>query len=150
MLVSCLAFSSTLKMETACSFEMSVDFQRITWRYILEGRTLHNHHCENLRSYIYLKATRNFPTEAAGTSSHPTFSCMQLSVYPADSSDVTMMSHLRQATPVACCSSNCKPSWWVHMSWLSNERGLQLQETIHPRSTMHIAAQKHLISLARL
>jgi hypothetical protein len=40
-LVSCLAYSSTLKMEAICSSETSVDFQRTTWRYIPEDRTLH-------------------------------------------------------------------------------------------------------------
>jgi hypothetical protein len=39
-LVSCLAYSSTLKMAATCSSETSVDFQRITWRYIPEDRTL--------------------------------------------------------------------------------------------------------------
>jgi hypothetical protein len=33
-LVSCLAYSSTLKMEATCPSETSVDFQRTTWRYI--------------------------------------------------------------------------------------------------------------------
>jgi hypothetical protein len=28
---------------------VSVDFQRATWFYISEGRTLHNHRCENLK-----------------------------------------------------------------------------------------------------
>jgi hypothetical protein len=49
-LVSCSAYSSTLKMEATCSSEMSVSFQRTTWRYIPEDRILHNHQCENLRS----------------------------------------------------------------------------------------------------
>jgi hypothetical protein len=40
MLVSCLAYSSTLKMEATCSSEMSVDFQRTIWHYIPEYRTL--------------------------------------------------------------------------------------------------------------
>jgi hypothetical protein len=31
--------------------ETSVDFQRTTRRYIPEDRTLHNHRCENLKSY---------------------------------------------------------------------------------------------------
>jgi hypothetical protein len=31
------------------------DFQRTTWRYITEDSTLHNHHCDNLRSYIELE-----------------------------------------------------------------------------------------------
>jgi hypothetical protein len=44
MLVSCLAYSSTLKMEVTCSSESSVDFQRITWRYIAEHRILHHSH----------------------------------------------------------------------------------------------------------
>jgi hypothetical protein len=39
MLVSCLAYSSTLKMEKICSSETLVDFHRITWCYIPEHRT---------------------------------------------------------------------------------------------------------------
>jgi hypothetical protein len=50
-LVSCSAYSSTLKKETICSSETSVDFQRTTRRYIPEDSTLHNHRCENLTSY---------------------------------------------------------------------------------------------------
>jgi hypothetical protein len=49
-LVSCLAYSSTPKMEGQCS-ETSVAFQWTTQRYIPEDRTLHNHRCENLKSY---------------------------------------------------------------------------------------------------
>jgi hypothetical protein len=33
------------------SFETSVDFQRITQRYIPEDSTIHNHRYENFRSY---------------------------------------------------------------------------------------------------
>jgi hypothetical protein len=40
MLVSCLAFSSTLMMEAICSFETSVDYQRATQRCVPEGGTL--------------------------------------------------------------------------------------------------------------
>jgi hypothetical protein len=43
--------SSTLKMEAICSSETSVETQRTTRRHILEDDTLHNHHCENLKSY---------------------------------------------------------------------------------------------------
>jgi hypothetical protein len=39
-------------MEAKWTYETSVDFQRTTRRYIPEGRTLHNHRCENLKSYI--------------------------------------------------------------------------------------------------
>jgi hypothetical protein len=46
-----LGFSSTLKMEGTCSSETSVDFQRTTQHYIPEARALHNHRCENLKSY---------------------------------------------------------------------------------------------------
>jgi hypothetical protein len=42
---------STLKMEAICSSETSVDTQRTTRRYIPEDGTLHNHRCENLKSY---------------------------------------------------------------------------------------------------
>jgi hypothetical protein len=34
MLISSLAYSSTLKMEATCSPETPVDFQPTTWRYI--------------------------------------------------------------------------------------------------------------------
>jgi hypothetical protein len=49
-LLSCLSYSSTLKMEALCSSETSIEFQRTTWRYIREERTLYNHRCENLNS----------------------------------------------------------------------------------------------------
>jgi hypothetical protein len=39
-------------MEVTCSSETSVDFQQITWYSIPEERTLHNHPCENFKSYI--------------------------------------------------------------------------------------------------
>jgi hypothetical protein len=39
-LVSCLAYSSTLKMEGTPSSETWVDFQRTIWRYVPENRTL--------------------------------------------------------------------------------------------------------------
>jgi hypothetical protein len=48
---SCLDYSSTLTMETLCSSETSVDFQRYTRRYF-PNRTLLNHRCENLKSYF--------------------------------------------------------------------------------------------------
>jgi hypothetical protein len=45
-------------METICSFEMSVYFQRATRRYIPEDSILHNHRCENLKSYIALSCSQ--------------------------------------------------------------------------------------------
>jgi hypothetical protein len=51
VLVFCLAYSLTLK-EIRRSSETSDGFQRTTRRYIPEDRTLHNHRCENLKSYI--------------------------------------------------------------------------------------------------
>jgi hypothetical protein len=42
---------SALKMEAICSSETSADFQRTTRRYIPKDGTLHNHRCENLKSY---------------------------------------------------------------------------------------------------
>jgi hypothetical protein len=47
-----LAYCSDLKMETTCSSETSLGFQWTTQSYILEDRTLHNHRCEKLKSYI--------------------------------------------------------------------------------------------------
>jgi hypothetical protein len=51
---SFLAYSSTQKLQAACSSETSVDFQWTIWRYILEAGSLHNDCCENLKSYIIL------------------------------------------------------------------------------------------------
>jgi hypothetical protein len=39
-------------MEVIFSSETSVDSQRTTRRYITEDGTIHNHRCENLKSYI--------------------------------------------------------------------------------------------------
>jgi hypothetical protein len=47
-------YSSTLKIEAIGSFETSGATQWTTWRHIPEDDTLHNHHCENLKSYIRL------------------------------------------------------------------------------------------------
>jgi hypothetical protein len=44
--------SLTLNMEATCSSETSVDFQTdYTALYIPEDKILHNHPCENLKSY---------------------------------------------------------------------------------------------------
>jgi hypothetical protein len=59
-LVSFLTASSTLNMEVTYSSEMLIDFQRATWRYIAEERPLHNHRCENLKSYLALQVPVHF------------------------------------------------------------------------------------------
>jgi hypothetical protein len=40
-----------LKMDTICSSETSVVFQRSTPSYMAEDTNLHNHCCDNLKSY---------------------------------------------------------------------------------------------------
>jgi hypothetical protein len=40
------------KVEAICLSETSAGFQWTTKRYIPADGTLHNHHCENLKSYI--------------------------------------------------------------------------------------------------
>jgi hypothetical protein len=37
-----------------------VDCQQTTWRYIPQDRTLHNHRCENLKSYTFLAILVSF------------------------------------------------------------------------------------------
>jgi hypothetical protein len=39
--------------QLTCSSNMVADVQWTTWRYFPEDRTLHNHQCENLKSYKY-------------------------------------------------------------------------------------------------
>jgi hypothetical protein len=51
LLVGLLDFSSTLKVEALCSSETSVATQLTTRRHIPEDNILHNHRCENLKSY---------------------------------------------------------------------------------------------------
>jgi hypothetical protein len=51
LLVLAEIISSTLKMEAICSSETSVATEQITRRHIPEDDTLHNHSCENLKSY---------------------------------------------------------------------------------------------------
>jgi hypothetical protein len=52
MVVSCLAYSLTLKIEVTYSSETSVGFQRATRRYIPEDRTLHSDSRLSLTSII--------------------------------------------------------------------------------------------------
>jgi hypothetical protein len=54
-LVSCSVYSPILEIEAICSSEMSVDSQRTTWRYIPEDSTLHNHRCEDLKTFMFRK-----------------------------------------------------------------------------------------------
>jgi hypothetical protein len=46
-------------MEATCSSETSTDFQRTTRRYIPDNNILHNHRCENLKSYIVISKKQN-------------------------------------------------------------------------------------------
>jgi hypothetical protein len=53
-------------MEAICYSETSVDTQGTTGRYNPEDITLHNHRCENLKSYIlymYLRIIGTSDTE---------------------------------------------------------------------------------------
>jgi hypothetical protein len=54
MVVSCLAFSLTMKMEATGSSEMPVDFQWTMQCYISEDRTLHNHCCRTSDPTIFM------------------------------------------------------------------------------------------------
>jgi hypothetical protein len=44
-------------MEAICSSETSVETQQTTQRHIPEDDTLHNHRCENLKSYTSLNVS---------------------------------------------------------------------------------------------
>jgi hypothetical protein len=52
LLVLAEIISSTLKMEAICSSETSVATQQTARRHIPEDDTVHNHRCENLKSYM--------------------------------------------------------------------------------------------------
>jgi hypothetical protein len=55
MMVSCPAYFLTLKIEAIFSSETSIDAERTTQRCIPEDGTLHNHRCENLKSYNFIE-----------------------------------------------------------------------------------------------
>jgi hypothetical protein len=50
MLVSCLVYTSTLKMGAPCSSKTSFEFHQTTRDHSLEERILHNHCWVNLKS----------------------------------------------------------------------------------------------------
>jgi hypothetical protein len=50
LLVSCLAFSSTLKLVAVRSSKISMNFYQTIRRYIPEDSTLHSHRYANLKS----------------------------------------------------------------------------------------------------
>jgi hypothetical protein len=52
MLASFSAYFSTPKMDAIYSFDTSVEFQHTTKRYVPEDSTIHDHRCENLKSYL--------------------------------------------------------------------------------------------------
>jgi hypothetical protein len=58
MLVSFLAYSSTLKIEATCFSETSVDFQRTT-RHIPDDRTLHTNGCGTSTTIMEKLLARN-------------------------------------------------------------------------------------------
>jgi hypothetical protein len=59
MLVLAEIISSTLKMEAISSSETSVATQQTTRHHIPEDNTLHNHRCENLKSYKMILEMRS-------------------------------------------------------------------------------------------
>jgi hypothetical protein len=50
LLVSCLVYSLTVKMEAVYFSEMLVNFYRNTWHHISEDGILHSHQSENVKS----------------------------------------------------------------------------------------------------
>jgi hypothetical protein len=52
-----IIYSSTLKMKATCSSKTLAEFQRTTWRYIPEDRSLHDHRRENPKSCMQGNAT---------------------------------------------------------------------------------------------
>jgi hypothetical protein len=54
LLVSCFAYTSTLKMEAICSSESSIDSNQTTRCYIPECRNFHSQSCENLKSSNFI------------------------------------------------------------------------------------------------
>jgi hypothetical protein len=110
--LSCFAYSLTLKVEATCSSKTSVDFQRTTWHYIPQDRTLHNHHYENLKSYIsscnswYLgQNVILFPVLFCVFDHHDSVSGSEL----LDKNITTWVSHCITAGRSLCCNFQHSP-----------------------------------------
>jgi hypothetical protein len=58
-LLTCLAYSSTLKMPAICSCKSLVSFHQIIWHPIPDDSTLLNHCHENLESHIAMFSHHN-------------------------------------------------------------------------------------------
>jgi hypothetical protein len=63
---SVLTSEETLRLEefyileyNAVESQRTVEFQRTTFRYIPKDRTLHDHHCGNLKTSILRSVTKN-------------------------------------------------------------------------------------------
>jgi hypothetical protein len=100
-LVSCSAYSSTLKMKAICSSETLVDFQRTTRRYISDDSTLHYHRCEILKSYTVYKMLKMFLNDLAKQFSSIYFPCVKIL---KESQDVTVYFRIFHGTlfPALC------------------------------------------------
>jgi hypothetical protein len=61
MLVCCLAYSLSLKIELICSSEILPDFRPTTEHYALENRTLKNYCVDNLKSNINMHMFKVLP-----------------------------------------------------------------------------------------
>jgi hypothetical protein len=59
MAVSCVVYSSTLKLEIIYFSETSIDFQQTTRCYNPEDKTLHSHRCDNLISNLHFELGKN-------------------------------------------------------------------------------------------
>jgi hypothetical protein len=68
-------------MEAICSSETSVETQRTTRRHIPEDETLHNHRCENLKSYIKETCFASFELATGNYEPNETcYTCSEASV----------------------------------------------------------------------
>jgi hypothetical protein len=68
VLVSCLAFFWTLKMEVTCASETSVTFQLVVWHYILEDS--HQYFDENQSSHTFTFAEPSLLSATVGNKLH--------------------------------------------------------------------------------
>lgn len=70
VLIPCLAYSSTLQMETARSSKRLVEFQWTILHYIPDDWTSQKHCCENLKSYMNVSLHFHFVTRMVWLNLH--------------------------------------------------------------------------------
>jgi hypothetical protein len=126
VLVSCLAYSWTLKTEATYFSETPVDSQQSTRRYIPKRRTLHNQRFDSLKSYLQWYV----------------YEIEYRSFVPDSNFDVRNIQPIKQMGGDECCYLMSRALWRMQISyiklWFSVATTELICESLHGSEKAHI------------